>query len=111
MAVLLRSVKHNGEPVTRAFDTAGIPYVIIGMTSLFNTAEAEAARQLFYFMAGHEDIDEAILERIWAEAHLGWIQQTLKKLLERYPKREHHYSNQIKSAGVYTQYSVFSLTF
>jgi hypothetical protein len=49
MAVLLRSVKANGEPITRAFDTAGIPYVVVGMTNLFGTLEAEAARQLFIF--------------------------------------------------------------
>ena len=37
MAVLLRSVKANAEPITRAFDAAGIPYVVTGMTNLFGT--------------------------------------------------------------------------
>ena len=33
------------------------------MTNLFGTAEAEAARQLFYFMADRPGVDEAALER------------------------------------------------
>ena len=53
MAILLRSVKANAEPITGALQAAGIPFVVTGMTNLFGTAEAEAARQLFYFMAGH----------------------------------------------------------
>jgi DNA helicase II / ATP-dependent DNA helicase PcrA len=31
MAVLLRSVKANAEPITDAFGAAGIPYVVAGM--------------------------------------------------------------------------------
>jgi DNA helicase II / ATP-dependent DNA helicase PcrA len=71
MAVLLRSVKANGEPITRAFDTAGIPYVVVGMTNLFGTLEAEAARQLFYFMASRQGVDEAVVEQAWQGANLG----------------------------------------
>ncbi len=51
MAVLLRSVKRNGEPITDALEAAGVPFVVVGMTNLFGAGEAEAARQLFYFMA------------------------------------------------------------
>ena len=47
---LLRSVKAKCEPITRALEAAGIPFVVAGMTNLFGTAEAEAARQLFYFI-------------------------------------------------------------
>ena len=57
MAVLLRSVKASGEPITRAFNDAGIPYVVVGMTNLFGTHEAEAARQLFYFMASRQGVN------------------------------------------------------
>ncbi len=71
MAVLLRSVKANGEPITRAFNDAGIPFVVVGMTDLFRTHEAEAARQLFYFMASRQGIDEATVERAWRGANLG----------------------------------------
>jgi DNA helicase-2/ATP-dependent DNA helicase PcrA len=68
MAVLLRSVKANGEPITRAFDTAGIPYVVV---NLFGTHEAEAARQLFYFMASRQGVDEVVVEQVWQGANLG----------------------------------------
>jgi DNA helicase II / ATP-dependent DNA helicase PcrA len=71
MAVLLRSVKGNGEPITRAFTASGIPYVVVGMTNLFGTAEAEAARQLFYFMASRQGVDEGVVERVWQSAALG----------------------------------------
>ena len=71
MAVLLRSVRANGEPITRALDAAGIPYVVAGMNNLFGTPEAEAARQLFYFMANRAGIDAAALEGLWVAAGLG----------------------------------------
>ena len=47
MAVLLRSVRTNGEAIARALDAAGIPYVVGGMNRLFATPEAQAARELF----------------------------------------------------------------
>ena len=37
MAVLLRSVEGNAEPITRALQAAGIPFVVTGMTNLFGT--------------------------------------------------------------------------
>lgn len=46
MAVLLRNAKRNAEPITNALESAGIPFVVSGMTNLFGTVEAEAARQL-----------------------------------------------------------------
>ncbi|MCB9898689.1 MAG: ATP-dependent helicase [Planctomycetes bacterium] len=70
MAVLLRSVKANAEPITAALQAAGIPFVVTGMTNLFGTAEAEAARQLFYFI-GDNGVDQAGVERAWTNAGLG----------------------------------------
>lgn len=70
MAVLLRSVKRNGEPITLALEAAGIPFVVVGMTNLFGAAEAEAARQLFYFMADRP-VDSAAVERAWMGARVG----------------------------------------
>jgi len=69
MAVLLRSVRRDGEAITAALDEAGVPYVITGMDNLFQTDEAEAARQLFYFLAG--EADEAVLLGAWQKADLG----------------------------------------
>lgn len=70
MAVLLRSVKANAEPITQALQAAGIPFVVTGMTNLFGTAEAEAARRLFYFIGDH-GVDEAGVEQAWTNANLG----------------------------------------
>jgi DNA helicase II / ATP-dependent DNA helicase PcrA len=71
MAILLRSVKANAEPITNALSAAGIPYVVTGMTNLFGTSEAEAARQLFYFMGDHHGVTETDVEQVWRDAGLG----------------------------------------
>jgi len=71
MAILLRSVKANAAPITDALRAAGIPFVVTGMTNLFGTSEAEAARQLFYFMAGHHGVTESAVEQAWRDAGLG----------------------------------------
>lgn len=70
MAILLRSVKANGEPITQALRAAGIPFVVTGMSNLFGTAEAVAARQLFYFIADRGP-DQAAVEQAWQSADLG----------------------------------------
>ena len=45
----------TADPIVDALEAAGIPFLVTGMTNLFQaTAEAEAARQLFYFMAGRD---------------------------------------------------------
>jgi ATP-dependent DNA helicase UvrD/PcrA len=46
-AILLRSVRANGEPITRAIDADGTSYGVAGMNDIFGTPEVEAARQLF----------------------------------------------------------------
>jgi DNA helicase-2/ATP-dependent DNA helicase PcrA len=81
MAVLLRSVKANAEPITEAFKAAGVPYVVVGMTNLFGTAEAEASRQLFYFMASRVGVDEDAIERAWRAADLGVDPSDLRRAI------------------------------
>ena len=70
MAILLRSVRRDGEAIMAALDEAGVPYVITGMDDLFQTDEAEAARQLFYFLAN--EIDEADAARRLAGSRPGY---------------------------------------
>jgi len=81
MAVLLRSVKANAAPITAALHAAGIPYVVTGMTNLFGTAEAEAARQLFYFIGDHGP-DEAAVEQAWSAANLGLDPAALRAAIQ-----------------------------
>lgn len=81
MAVLLRSVKANAEPITRALQAAGVPFVVSGMTNLFGAAEAEAARQLFYFIGDHGP-DEAAVEQAWNAANLGLSLDALRAAIQ-----------------------------
>ena len=81
MAILLRSVKANAEPITRALQAAGVPFVVTGMTNLFGTAEAEAARLLFYFIADRPGADAATLKAAWEAARLGVDPPALDKAI------------------------------
>jgi ATP-dependent DNA helicase UvrD/PcrA len=82
MSILLRSVKANAEPITRALQAAGIPFIVTGMANLFGTAEAEAARQLFYFMADRPGLSVTALKAVWQSAGLGLVPAALDHALE-----------------------------
>lgn len=72
MAILLRSVRQNGPTITDALRAADIPFVISGMNKLFESPEARAARELFYFIGdldGQYDEDELLQH--WQRAELG----------------------------------------
>lgn len=79
MAILLRSVRRDGGALMAALDEAEVPYVITGMDNLFQTDEAEAARQLFYFLAG--EIEEADLRAAWLRADLGLAPDALEEAI------------------------------
>ena len=79
MAVLLRSVARNGEPIARAFDRAKIPYIIIGMNELFRSREAIAARTLFYFMAERCESGEVLAA--WEAANTGSTRAELNRAI------------------------------
>ena len=76
MAVLLRSVRNNGSVITEALKEAGIPFVVSGLANLFETDEARAARDLFYFIA-NGDPDTATVRMSWENARLGITQRKL----------------------------------
>jgi DNA helicase-2/ATP-dependent DNA helicase PcrA len=76
MAILLRSVKASAEPITQALKKRGIPYLVAGMNNLFARPEAEAARQLFYFMAGRVGVDA--LRAAWLGANVGVSPEALE---------------------------------
>jgi len=58
MAVLLRSVRRDAAPIIEAFKAADIPYVVGGMTGLFDTPEVAVMRLVFYFLADHTPTGE-----------------------------------------------------
>ena len=82
MAVLLRSVRKNAEPITETFRAAGVPFIVSGMNNLFGTAEAEATRQLFYFVGDHDDVDETDVEQAWTDVGLGLDAQELSDAVQ-----------------------------
>jgi DNA helicase-2/ATP-dependent DNA helicase PcrA len=102
MAVLLRSVRRDGEAIMAALDEAGVPYVITGMDNLFQTDEAEAARQLFYFLA--DEIDEDTLRAAWRLADLGIPPDAL----DRAVSAAAHARQEMKNADV-GQFKVYNL--
>src|SRR5690606_4958151 len=81
MAVLLRSVKANAEPITETLQAAGIPFVVTGMTNLFGTAEAEAARQLFFFIGDH-GVDEEAVQQARLNAGIGVETEALRAAIQ-----------------------------
>jgi DNA helicase-2/ATP-dependent DNA helicase PcrA len=83
VAILLRSVKHNGEPIIRALRDAGIPSIVVGMNDLFSAAEAEAARLLFYFMAKRPGVARQFVKEAWLDADLGILEASLDTALDR----------------------------
>lgn len=52
MAILVRAWK-DAVPIVDALGEAEVPYLGGGMNSLFDTPEAQAIREAFYFLAGH----------------------------------------------------------
>lgn len=79
MAVLVRYNKF-GEPIRRAFAREGIPFVSVGMDTLFDAPEGEAARLLFYFMANRVSRNDAL--QAWRAANLGVVESVLDDALK-----------------------------
>lgn len=81
-AILLRAgLRKNAAPIVKALDAAGIPYVVQGMNTLFDTREANAARALFYFMVDRAQMDATTLENAWRLADLGLADDDLTRLM------------------------------
>jgi len=108
MAILLRSVGANGQPVTRALEKAKIPYLVVGMNNLFGTPEAQAARALFYFMAGW--VDDSELESSWMIANLGISKVNLRGAISNVEKFRASFSEPTERFGFYSIQRTF-LTF
>ena len=86
MAILLRSVRRDGETILNALIDANVPFVITGMDNLFKKPETEAARHLFYFYAGECNFEE--LKAAWLNANSGIDLENLNNALN-YAKNIH----------------------
>ena len=63
-AILVR-VKKLIPAIVDELEGREIPYVVGGVSSLFDTPEAAAARELFYFLAGESDTSAKQLRGAW----------------------------------------------
>ena len=96
MAILVRAWKDAG-PIVEALRKAEVPYLGGGMNSLLDTPEAEAIREVFYFLAGHiprgrAAISEASLRKSLADGFPGLTSEDinsgtkfLRGILKRIP--------------------------
>jgi DNA helicase-2/ATP-dependent DNA helicase PcrA len=74
MAVLVR-VKSLIPAIRQALEDREIPYIVGGVTDLFEAPEANAARELFYFLAGESSVES--LRAAWKAANLGISEKDL----------------------------------
>ena len=79
VAVLVR-VKKLIPAIAAALDAAEIPYVVGGVASLFETAEAQAARTLFFYLAGDVEIDA--VASAWRGLEIGIDEDELERGLQ-----------------------------
>jgi len=75
-AILLRSVKNSAAPIIDALRASNIPYVVKGISGLFDTAEAQAATGIFYYL--NNEIDKSDLIRLWETANLSVARRRLE---------------------------------
>ena len=81
MAILLRSVKNNGEVITDALKSADIPFVVGGLANLFVTDEAIAARAIFWHLANY-GVSKKELQQAWSNPRLGLTKRSVRKAIE-----------------------------
>jgi DNA helicase-2/ATP-dependent DNA helicase PcrA len=74
-AVLFRSVKADGEPFVNELRRRGIPYVIKGLTKLFESPEVVAACTLFQYC--NAQIDARTVVDAWLTADVGLTESKL----------------------------------
>ena len=79
-AVLLRSVRNCAAPIVAALRAKDIPYVVTGMTGLFDTPEALAAEGIFQFVT--KEINDDQLKTLWRDAGLGLTEKDLDRAVE-----------------------------
>jgi DNA helicase-2/ATP-dependent DNA helicase PcrA len=73
-AILFRSVKNSAAPIVEALRRADIPYVIKGVTGLFDTPEVQAAAAIYSYLT--EEVPREALAQAWRNANLG-VNETL----------------------------------
>jgi DNA helicase II / ATP-dependent DNA helicase PcrA len=106
MAILLRSVSGNGQPIVQALTRNDIPYIVVGMNDLFGTAEAEAARQVFYFLARRPTTDATALTQAWQLANLGIDPADLQKAITTLDQTRQDFDDSDPNKQRFSYYSI-----
>lgn len=78
-AILLRSVRNCAAPIVEALRAKDIPYVVTGMTGLFDTPEAQAAEGIFQFVT--QEISDDQLRALWRKAALGLTEKDMDRAI------------------------------
>lgn len=78
-AAILVRVKKLIPVIVDELERREIPYVVGGVSSLLDTAEASAARELFYFLASEDDTNPQQLRAAWDSAGLGLTEADLER--------------------------------
>jgi DNA helicase-2/ATP-dependent DNA helicase PcrA len=73
--ILLRSVRLDARPILSSLEKNGVPFVVVGMNSLFETKEANCMRLVFYYLSGFKPngatIYQAELRQVLEQSGLG----------------------------------------
>jgi DNA helicase-2/ATP-dependent DNA helicase PcrA len=85
-AILLRSVKNSASPIIKALRAANIPYIVKGMTGLFDTAEVCAAAGIFLYLVGERDRKKLV--DLWTAANLGLSPEKIKSAIDKLDQRK-----------------------
>jgi DNA helicase-2/ATP-dependent DNA helicase PcrA len=102
MAVLLRSVARNAAPITAALTRHGIPHIVVGMNTLFETAEAQAARELFYLIAGRQGSSRQTVLDAWLNAALGVKEASIKTAISEIASAKAAMEQPLERYGFYS---------
>jgi len=73
-AILLRSVRNSAGPIVVALRAHNIPYIVTGMTWLFDTVEVQAPVAIFLFVK--QEISAYQLRSTWMAAEMGFRMKT-----------------------------------
>ena len=85
-AILLRSVRGSAAPILQALREANIPYIVKGMTGLFDTQEVQAATGIFLYLNG--EINREMLSDLWLTAELGLESEKISAAIDLIDQRK-----------------------
>ena len=102
-AILLRTVKGSATPIIHSLRAANIPYIVKGMTGLFDTAEVKAAAGIFYYLVG--EIDHMSLLNLWTTANLGISPENITSAIQMIDQRKASWASEWRKSAYSIQHT------